>query len=451
MAKPLHQGKHWESRSDSFYVVQDDRAEDDDALTKQAESGNFLKECQLAQRCLDAGDFKQALAHYTSAARRGSASALFNQALMLEKGMGVDEKSTADEFMALYRRAAAKGVAQAKHRLGFHLALTGDDGCGGIDEGVAFIRAAAEDGLHGAMYDYGMMLMHGVSVAQDEKLGVKWLCGAVDANISPAAFELAVYYSRPSNAAGEEEADADARMKRAAGFAHRAAEDGHALAQDLLGQFYLKGNGVGIDSAAAYECFTAAAKQGVLSSKRDRAMLLEVGKGCTANQEEAVQIYRDCARAGDVMSKFRLGMCYYYGIGGLKTKHMIAGKHIRVAAEAGVIPAKAFLLMRDLTAGGEEEDRLRGEIAAIAADGAHPNRIDAIGALVSLGLLEACKACGVTKHEISTALMVCARCNKVKYCSKACQESHWPKHRDICGEAERNAEEKEAVDTVGKE
>jgi hypothetical protein len=37
--------------------------------------------------------------------------------------------------------------------------------------------------------------------------------------------------------------------------------------------------------------------------------------------------------------------------------------------------------------------------------------------------------------------MACSQCNKVKYCSKACQESNWPKHRNNCGKVENGEDD----------
>lgn len=41
------------------------------------------------------------------------------------------------------------------------------------------------------------------------------------------------------------------------------------------------------------------------------------------------------------------------------------------------------------------------------------------------------KQCVVCKAD-NVALMVCSRCNAVRYCSQACQRTHWPAHRIEC-------------------
>lgn len=32
----------------------------------------------------------------------------------------------------------------------------------------------------------------------------------------------------------------------------------------------------------------------------------------------------------------------------------------------------------------------------------------------------------------NTTLMKCSRCQRVKYCDRACQKAHWPTHKQDC-------------------
>jgi ankyrin repeat protein len=47
----------------------------------------------------------------------------------------------------------------------------------------------------------------------------------------------------------------------------------------------------------------------------------------------------------------------------------------------------------------------------------------------------ACAACGNTSGTSGAALKKCARCRSVKYCSVACQHTHWPVHKGHCAAA----------------
>jgi hypothetical protein len=44
-----------------------------------------------------------------------------------------------------------------------------------------------------------------------------------------------------------------------------------------------------------------------------------------------------------------------------------------------------------------------------------------------------CLACSQLPR-LGGKLLACARCGSAKYCSKACQEAHWPTHKSRCKE-----------------
>ncbi len=408
----------WHSASDQLCLVLDDSRDEDERLLTQANAGNFLKECVLAQRHFNRGDDAAAYKHYSAAARRGSHVAQYNAGLMLEKGRGTD--ASLEQALQLYRRAARRGQVEAKFRLGYHLTQTD-----AVVEGVGYIHASANEGSAGAMFDYGMMCLHGVSVEEDTVKGAVWLQRAVTAGYVRAAFELAVYYSRPSSKEG------DAQL--AVTMASHAAGEGHPLAQDLLGQFYLKGVGAEADAHMAYECFRTAADHGVLSSKRDLAMLLEVGQGCDQDVGKAVDLFRECSDAGDVLSKFRLALCQARGVGGLAADKKLGRKLMREASDEGCITAQVYVLSNEL-AEGDRATKVKAALAVVAADASHPGRAEAIRALIGLGLIDACGGCKLSKYELAAPLKKCATCKSVKYCSKGCQEADWTNHRIFCVE-----------------
>jgi predicted DNA-binding protein YlxM (UPF0122 family) len=43
-----------------------------------------------------------------------------------------------------------------------------------------------------------------------------------------------------------------------------------------------------------------------------------------------------------------------------------------------------------------------------------------------------CSQCKKTGAELNTILQKCARCRTVLYCSKECQRTDWPKHKEVC-------------------
>jgi uncharacterized Fe-S cluster-containing MiaB family protein len=46
-----------------------------------------------------------------------------------------------------------------------------------------------------------------------------------------------------------------------------------------------------------------------------------------------------------------------------------------------------------------------------------------------------CAACGYASGTSGAALKKCSRCKSVKYCSEACQRTHWRVHKPSCAAA----------------
>lgn len=426
-------------------------------LRVSAEAGNFLKECVLAQLLFDRADYDTAFKHFTHAAQGGSAAAVHNSAVMMELGLGT-QKLVIDAIK-LYRRAACDGIVEAKHRLGYHLALTGDDGCGGIAEGAILITEAAGAGLVEAMFDFGMMHLYNTALDEsvaDVSVGLKWVTGAFrkgqfdDSKIdvtAEAAFQLALhnYITRNEPDTNSEKPATVTKTIAAYKFAETAAIAGHALAQDFFGQLLVKGVGVdgvepGDDTTTednleeAVKWFGAAAKQGVISAKRDLALLIDMGKvvGDGEDQCNAALLYQEAADAGDVMAKFRLGICY--GRGHLVERDTVRARVLLLeAARDECVPAIAHVLSTKMATEDGDVRMFKACLAKIAANKNHPSRSDALKALSSLGLIASCHGCGTTKYELATVqLSKCGKCKVALYCSRACQQSDWKEHRAEC-------------------
>ena len=437
---------HWRSFQ-AAYRVNVPIGSTEASLRRATDDGNFLMECVLAQCLADRGDYDAAFKHFTHASERGSAMAVYNAALLTGAGLGT-AKSPPDAEKLL-RRAALGGITAAKHWLGYNLALTGDDGGGDVAEGVRLIRAAAKTGLVEAMFDFGMMHLYNTALAEGSAntvTGVRWLQHAFqvcecDASRSELAAEIAFHLSTfhyTTRAARR-----DKKTVAAYQYAEFAASAGHALAQDFLGQILVKGARNGAPTAAASNMeeaakwFAAAAAQGVISSKRDLALLIETGSVLPGDEglARATKLYEDAAAAGDIMSTFRLGVCY--GTGKIVERDATRSRELLLtAAHANCIPAIAHILSTKMLADGEDDtevDALKMRLVAIASDKKHAERIHAIRALSSIGAIPSCHGCGVTKYEIKgVELSKCSTCLAARYCTRACQQADWKNHRDEC-------------------
>ena len=401
----------------------------DGELERKTSSGNFMLECALGQRLVQGGKLAEALVHYLVAARAGVSPAMHNAGVMLEKGIGTDRDIV--EALRWYRRADAKGQMESAHRLGVNLALKGDDGCGGLEEGVAFIDRAARAGLTEAKVDLGMMHMYAIGVEKpNPKTGLRWLARASKDGSATASYELAVMYTGRSEV--EPNAALKPDMRLCVKYAMAAADQGHALAQDLLGQFNLSGYGMPVDLAKARDYFSKASAKGIISSKRDLAIMLDNGDGGDKDETRAIGLYEEAAADEDVVALFRLGLACQDGRKGLAADPTRAVDLLMKAAAKSCIPAISHLIGSGMVSDHDQVVLYKLTLVNTARDASHPEQRIARDALSGLGLIKVCGACRRSKWDTGSALFECGRCRSVQYCSKPCQKIHWRLHKPNC-------------------
>lgn len=122
----------------------------------------------------------------------------------------------------------------------------------------------------------------------------------------------------------------------------RAAKQGYAAAQDILGAMYHDGRGVTQDYAEAVRWFRTAAEQGYAEAQSHLGYLYRVGHGVPRNDAEAFRWYRAAAEQGDAMAQYKLGIIYEEGQGVTRDKAE-AAKWYRAAAEQDHAKAQAAL------------------------------------------------------------------------------------------------------------
>ena len=93
-----------------------------------------------------------------------------------------------------------------------------------------------------------------------------------------------------------------------------AANAGYANAWLNLGNMYKYGQGTDLNFDSAYLCYANAAAQN-LTAKCSQAYMLYKGLGCTQNYTQAVELFTQCAQAGNASAMFMLGMAYASGYG----------------------------------------------------------------------------------------------------------------------------------------
>lgn len=125
-------------------------------------------------------------------------------------------------------------------------------------------------------------------------------------------------------------------------FSQAPAENGHPIAQLLLGRLYQSGLGVPQDSQIAVKWFREAASQGVAVAQYSLGMAYIKGEGVSQNTEKAINLFQLGANQGHGKSQISLGVSYYYGVG-VPIDFVSAVKWYRLAAEKGLTEALYLL------------------------------------------------------------------------------------------------------------
>jgi hypothetical protein len=119
----------------------------------------------------------------------------------------------------------------------------------------------------------------------------------------------------------------------------KAAEQGYADAQYVLGLRYYSGQGVAKDDMEAVQWYRKAAEQGHAEAQYWLGFCYAKGQGVAKDELEAVQWYHKAAEQNSADAQTALGFCYVEGQGVTKDEAE-AVKWFRKAAESG--EAKAW-------------------------------------------------------------------------------------------------------------
>ena len=167
----------------------------------------------------------------------------------------------------------------------------------------------------------------------------------------------------------------------AAKWWRRAAEQGHVFAQISLGELFRNGEGVLQDYAEAVKWFRRAAEQGNVDAQVSLGDMHSDGEGVSQNDAEALKWYRRAAEQGDTSAQFILGSRYLNGRGVLQD-YAEAARWFRRAGERGDAPSQFNLaLMYQWGEGTAQDDTQAVKWYRRAAEQGFPH------AQINLGLM----------------------------------------------------------------
>lgn len=142
-----------------------------------------------------ASDYASALIHYHKAAARNDALAQFNLAVMLVQGLGTAPRP--NEGIAWLRKAAEGGLPRAQYVLaGFH--ERGEHVAKSMTQATAWYREAAERGWRDAQVALATQYFLGRGAPQDYEEAAKWYELAAAQGDGGACYVIASMYEQGS-------------------------------------------------------------------------------------------------------------------------------------------------------------------------------------------------------------------------------------------------------------
>ena len=98
---------------------------------------------------------------------------------------------------------------------------------------------------------------------------------------------------------------------------HKAAEQGHAQAQNSLGAYYSDPNVADYEQAVYW--YRRAVEQGHVQAQSNLGILYYAGRGVAKNDTVAASLFRKAAEQGHAQGQRHLGLFYEYGKGVAKS------------------------------------------------------------------------------------------------------------------------------------
>lgn len=169
------------------------------------------------------------------------------------------------------------------------------------------MREWADRGDADAQFELGLRLITGEGIRKNEEEGVTWVRRAAEQDHLRAQHVLGSLY--------EEGVGVSQDLKKAQEWYRKAADLGFALAQFAVGLSYDLGRGVEVDKKEAAEWYRKSAAQGHLPAMAAYASKMELGEGVEKDTAKAALYYLKASQKGYIPAMTRIAGMYYTGTG----------------------------------------------------------------------------------------------------------------------------------------
>jgi TPR repeat protein len=214
-----------------------------------------VKEHDLYLKACREGNPERAAELYTTAAKLGHPTAMFNIGVLHAKGLGLPQNIK--KAMRWWRKASRRGFAKAMYNRGVIFSMNGDQA-----RARHWYLKGAKNGCEMAAYRVGVIL------------------------------------------------HCDKKYARAARWLHKSSLNGYGLAQTALAEAYRNALGVPKDDKRAFYWFRKASYQGVLSATTALARMYADGDGAPKNSAKALRLFLRAARKGVVEAQLQVARMY---------------------------------------------------------------------------------------------------------------------------------------------
>jgi TPR repeat protein len=236
--------------------------------------------------------------------------ALFSMGFLSQQSQG---QNALAEAMAYYKRAADLGQLQAMNNYGFILASSSQE-VEKVQEGLGFIKKAAEGGLNAARRNMAAIYLNGLGGEErNPEAALALLDKAAAEGDDQAMFELAQFYLELG---GPERVDDD----KAWDWLNKAGDAGNPNALATLGSILFEGRAFGArqidaDPAKAVEKFSTLAEQGAPAGLRTMGELHAGGlAGVERDFPKALDYFTRAAQGNDPAAQLILAGYYDKGV-----------------------------------------------------------------------------------------------------------------------------------------
>ena len=193
------------------------------------------------------------------------------------------------------------------------------------------VQRLAREGDREACFLLGSAYDEELAVRKDHVKAVSWYRKAADQGHALAQNNLGAMYMQGLGVAQSD--------REAVKWYRKAAEQGHTIAQRNMGWMYMQGLGVAQSDREAVKWLRQAAEQGDATAQRLLGYMYDEGLGVEQSDREAVKWYRKAAAQGDATAQNNLGLMYSHGRG-VPESDREAVKWYRQAAEQGYATAQ---------------------------------------------------------------------------------------------------------------